>query len=62
MAQRAHNIRRHPMRMGQVQGQGYVGQALAAADLLADSYFHAKRNRPEDPEREQRHRYYQTIG
>ena len=33
--ERAYNIRRHALRMGQVQGQGYVGQALGAADLLA---------------------------
>lgn len=28
LAERAFNIRRHALRMGQVQGQGYVGQAL----------------------------------
>ena len=39
LTERAHNIRRHALRMGQVQGQGYVGQALGAADLLAVSYF-----------------------
>jgi transketolase len=59
---RAHNIRRHALRMGQVQGQGYVGQALGAADLLAVSYFHALRYRPEDPEWEERDRFYLSIG
>ena len=29
LVERAHNIRRHALRMGQVQGQGYVGQASA---------------------------------
>ncbi|BBN62040.1 MULTISPECIES: transketolase [Pseudomonas] len=62
LAQRAHNIRRHALRMGQVQGQGYVGQALGAADLLAASYFHALNYRPEDPEWEQRDRFYLSIG
>ena len=62
LAQRAHNIRRHALRMGQVQGQGYVGQALGAADLLAVSYFHALNYRPEDPEWEQRDRFYLSIG
>ncbi|MCK9690274.1 transketolase [Pseudomonas syringae] len=62
LAQRAHNIRRHALRMGQVQGQGYVGQALGAADLLAVSYFHALNHRPEDPEWEQRDRFYLSIG
>jgi transketolase len=48
--------------MGQVQGQGYVGQALGAADLLAVSYFHALNYRPEDPDWEQRDRFYLSIG
>ncbi|OUM06959.1 transketolase [Pseudomonas syringae] len=62
LAQRAHNIRRHALRMGQVQGQGYVGQALGAADLLAVSYFHAMTYKPENPEWEQRDRFYLSIG
>ncbi|MFJ3483359.1 transketolase [Pseudomonas sp. NPDC090202] len=62
LAERAHNIRRHALRMGQVQGQGYVGQALGAADLLAVSYFHALRYQPQDPEWEQRDRFYLSIG
>ncbi|AKS04727.1 transketolase [Pseudomonas trivialis] len=62
LVQRAHNIRRHALRMGQVQGQGYVGQALGAADLLAVSYFHALNYKPEDPEWEQRDRFYLSIG
>ncbi|WP_426139054.1 transketolase [Pseudomonas sp. DWP3-1-2] len=62
LAQRAHNIRRHALKMGQVQGQGYVGQALGAADVLAVSYFHAMRYRPEEPEWEQRDRFYLSIG
>lgn len=62
LVQRAHNIRRHALRMGQVQGQGYVGQALGAADLLAVSYFHAMNYLPDDPEWEQRDRFYLSIG
>ncbi|WNW09992.1 transketolase [Pseudomonas sp. DTU_2021_1001937_2_SI_NGA_ILE_001] len=62
LGERAHNIRRHALRMGQVQGQGYVGQALGAADLLAVSYFHAMKLRPEDPEWEGRDRFYLSIG
>ncbi|AZD02448.1 transketolase [Pseudomonas chlororaphis] len=62
LAQRAHNIRRHALRMGQVQGQGYVGQALGAADLLAVSYFHALNHRPEEPHWEARDRFYLSIG
>ena len=62
LTQRAFNIRRHALRMGQVQGQGYVGQALGAADLLAVSYFHALRYQPQDPEWEDRDRFYLSIG
>ena len=62
LVQRAHNIRRHALRMGQVQGQGYVGQALGAADLLAVSYFHAMTYKPQDPEWEERDRFYLSIG
>ncbi len=39
LAQRARNIRRHALRMGEVQGQGYIAQALGVADVLAVSYF-----------------------
>lgn len=62
LVERAHNIRHHALRMGQVQGQGYVGQALGAADLLAVAYFHALDYRPEDPHWEQRDRFYLSIG
>ncbi|MGO2452468.1 transketolase [Pseudomonas taetrolens] len=62
LVERAHNIRRHALKMGQVQGQGYVGQALGAADLLAVSYFHAMNYRPQDPEWEARDRFYLSIG
>ena len=62
LAQRAFNIRRNALRMGQVQGQGYVGQALGAADLLAVAYFHALNYQPHNPEWEARDRFYLSIG
>ena len=62
LKQRAYNIRQHALRMGQVQGQGYVGQAVGAADLLAVSYFHAMKYQPENPEWEGRDRFYLSIG
>lgn len=62
LGERAHNIRRHALLMGQVQGQGYVGQALGAADLLAVAYFHAMKLRPQEPEWEGRDRFYLSIG
>ena len=62
LAERARRIRRHAVRMGAVQGQGYVGQALGVADVLAVSYFHALSYRPDDPEWESRDRFLLSIG
>ena len=62
LAERAYRIRRHALRMGEVQGQGYVGQALGVADVLAVSYFHALRYRPQDPHWEGRDRFLLSIG
>ncbi len=59
---RAWNIRRKALLMGQVQGQGYIGQALGVADVLAVSYFHALNLRPDNPEWEGRDRFLLSIG
>lgn len=59
---RAWNIRRKALLMGEVQGQGYIGQALGVADVLAVSYFHALNHRPSDPEWEGRDRFLLSIG
>ena len=45
------------LRMGKVQGQGYIAQALGVADILAVAYFHALTYRPEEPEWEGRDRF-----
>ncbi|MBD3642320.1 MAG: transketolase [Marinobacter sp.] len=62
LAERAWNIRHKSLRMGAVQKQGYVGQALGVSDVLAVSYFHAMTFRPEDPEWEGRDRFLLSIG
>lgn len=59
---RAYRIRRHALRMGEVQGQGYIAQALGIADVLAVAYFHALRYRPEDPYWDGRDRFLLSIG
>ena len=59
---RAWAIRRNSVLMGEVQGQGYIGQALGVADVLAVSYFHAMTYRADDPEWEGRDRFYLSIG
>ena len=62
LTERAYRIRRHALRMGEVQGQGYIAQALGVADILAAAYFHALRYRPEDPAWEGRDRFLLSIG
>src|ERR687885_2622322 len=62
LEERAYRIRRNALRMGEVQGQGYIAQALGIADVLAVAYFHALRYRPEEPEWEGRDRFLMSIG
>ncbi len=59
---RAYHIRRNAVLMGQVQGQGYIAQALDIADVLAVAYFHAMTYRPEDPDWEGRDRFLLSNG
>jgi transketolase len=62
LAQRAYRIRRYALRMGEVQGQGYIGQALGMADIMAVAYGHAMTYRPEDPAWEGRDRFLLSHG
>jgi transketolase len=62
LRERAYRIRRNAIRMGEVQGQGYIAQALGIADVLAVSYFGAMRYRPEEPEWEERDRFLLSCG
>jgi len=62
LAERAYRIRRHALRMGEVQGQGYIAQALDIADVLAVAYFHAMRFRADDPSWEGRDRFLLSNG
>jgi len=58
----AYRIRRFALRMGEVQGQGYIGQALGWADVLAVAYGHALNYRPNEPAWEQRDRFLLSHG
>lgn len=58
----AYRIRRFALRMGEVQGQGYVGQALGWADVLAVAYGHALNLKPHDPDWEGRDRFLLSHG
>lgn len=62
LAERAYQIRRFAVRMGEVQGQGYIAQALDIADVLAVAYFHAMTYRPDDPDWEGRDRFLLSNG
>lgn len=62
LAQAAHRIRRYALRMAEVQGQGYIGQALGWADVLAVAYCHALNLRPAEPEWEGRDRFLLSHG
>ena len=62
LRRRATNIREHALRMAMVQGQGYVGQALGVADVLAVAYFGAMRYRADDALWEDRDRFLLSIG
>ena len=58
----AYRIRRLALLMGEVQGQGYIGQALGWADVLAVAYCHAMKLRPAEPDWEDRDRFLLSHG
>lgn len=60
--QRAHTMRRHVLHMAEIVGQGYVGQGLGIADLLATLYFGELRFDPANPKWPDRDRFVLSIG
>src|SRR5205807_8893252 len=59
---RARNVRRHVLRMAERVGQGYVGQGLGIADLLAVLYFHEMNYNPHNLAWPERDRFLLSIG
>ena len=59
---RAANLRRHMLSMARGQGQGYIGQGLGIADLLAVLYFHELRYDPQNPAWPDRDRFLLSTG
>src|SRR5437667_4987519 len=59
---RARNLRRHVLRMAECVGQGYVGQGLGIADLLAVLYFHELRFDPRRLDWPDRDRFVLSTG
>jgi transketolase len=62
VAQAAYRMRHHALNMGEAQGQGYVGQALGAADMLAAVYADQLRYRADDPHWAERDRFLLSTG
>src|SRR6202035_940266 len=62
LEQRAVSLRRHVLRMGERVGQGYVGQGLGIADLLAVLYFHEMRHDPHRLDWKERDRFILSTG
>lgn len=58
----AKTLRRHVLGMAEIVGQGYVGQGLGIADLLAVLYFKEMRHDPSDPAKPDRDRFVLSIG
>ena len=59
---RATNLRRHMLTMARGQGQGYIGQGLGIADVLAALYFHELRYDPNDVGWPERDRFLLSTG
>ena len=62
LEQRALSLRRHVLRMGERVGQGYVGQGLDIADLLAVLYFGEMKYDPTNLTWPDRDRFLLSIG
>jgi transketolase len=62
LKRRATNLRRHMLTMASGRGQGYLGQGLGIADLLAALYFHEMKYDPRDPKDPARDRFIMSTG
>lgn len=62
VAEAAYQIRMGVLEQGEAQGEGYVGQALGIADVLAAAYCDALNHRPQDPDWADRDRFLLSIG
>jgi len=58
----AYRIRLNALTAGEVQGQGYIGQALDISDVLAVLYTDQLNFRPDEPDWEGRDRCLLSIG
>jgi transketolase len=62
LTRRATSLRRHMLTMARGQGQGYIGQGLGIAELLAALYFHELRYDPDNLNWNERDRFLLSTG
>ncbi|KRB25784.1 MULTISPECIES: transketolase [Mesorhizobium] len=62
LERKATRLRRHMLTMARGQGQGYIGQGLGIADMLAALYFHELRYDPHSPAWSDRDRFLLSTG
>jgi transketolase len=62
LKRRATNLRRHMLTMASGRGQGYLGQGLGIADLMAALYFHEMKYDPKNPKDPGRDRFVMSTG
>ncbi len=62
LKRRATNLRRHMLTMAAGRGQGYLGQGLGIADLMAALYFHEMKYDPGNPKDPARDRFVMSTG
>ena len=62
LERKAMQLRRHMLTMARGQGQGYIGQGLGIADVLAALYFHELRHDPHNLAWPDRDRFLLSTG
>jgi transketolase len=62
LKRRATRLRRHMLTMASGRGQGYLGQGLGIADLMAALYFHEMKYDPQNPKDPARDRFVMSTG
>jgi transketolase len=62
LRRRATHLRRHMLTMASGRGQGYLGQGLGIADLMAALYFHEMKYDPKNPKDPARDRFVMSTG
>jgi transketolase len=62
LKRRATSLRRHMLTMAAGRGQGYLGQGLGIADLMAALYFHEMKYDAKNPQDPARDRFVMSTG